>query len=129
MTSFLHTMIRVGNLEKSIEFYTSVLDLQFIRKHEVPAKKFTLVFLGNGPKEENILLELTHNWETDRYSLGEGFGHLAFGTSDLHGLCKKIQDFGCQVTDKPGSLKTSRGKNVAFAEDPDGYELELIETD
>ncbi|NIP32040.1 MAG: lactoylglutathione lyase [Candidatus Dadabacteria bacterium] len=122
---FLHTMIRVGDLEKSIKFYTEVLGLKFHRKKDYPEGKFTLAFLGYGGDTEPFL-ELTHNWDTDSYDLGNGYGHMAFGVEDIYKTCEKIEELGGKVTRPPGPMK--HGTTViAFIEDPDSYKVELIE--
>ena len=121
----LHTMLRVGDLEKSIKFYTEVLGLKFHRKKEYPDGKFTLAFLGYGGDTEPFL-ELTHNWDTNTYDLGNGYGHMAFGVEDIYGACEKIEELGGKVTRPPGPMK--HGTTViAFIEDPDSYKVELIE--
>ena len=118
-------MIRVADLEKSMKFYTEVLGLKFHRKTEYPDGKFTLAFLGNGGDTEPFL-ELTHNWYTDNYDLGNGYGHMAFGVEDIYKTCEKIEESGGKVTRPPGPMK--HGTTViAFIEDPDSYKVELIE--
>ncbi|MCH7519636.1 MAG: lactoylglutathione lyase [Candidatus Dadabacteria bacterium] len=122
---FLHTMIRVGDLDKSIKFYTEVLGLEFHRQTEYPDGKFTLTFLGYGGDTEPFL-ELTHNWGTDSYELGNGYGHMAFGVDDIYAACDKIDELGGKVIRPPGPMK--HGTTViAFVEDPDSYKVELIE--
>lgn len=122
----LHTMIRVGDLEKSLDFYTRVLGMQLLRKKDYPEGRFTLAFVGYGPEESNTVLELTWNWDTPKYELGSGFGHLALGTEDIHGTCEKIRAAGGRIVREPGPMK--HGTTViAFAEDPDGYRVELIQ--
>ena len=122
---FLHTMIRVGDLEKSIKFYTEVLGLKFHRKKDYPDGKFTLAFLGSGG-DTGPFLELTHNWDTDNYDLGNAYGHMAFGVEDIYKTCEKIEESGGKVTRPPGPMK--HGTTViAFIEDPDSYKVELIE--
>lgn len=121
-----HTMIRVGNLERSIEFYTDILQMKQIKRNEYPEGKFTLVFLGYGSEDDTAVLELTHNWETDDYDLGDGYGHIAIEVNDIYGLCNAIKAKGGKVTREPGPMK--HGTTViAFVEDPDGYKIELIE--
>lgn len=121
-----HTMIRVGNLEKAIAFYTDVLQMKEIKRNEYPEGKFTLVFLGYGDESDTAVLELTHNWETDHYDIGEGYGHIAIEVKDIYGLCESIKAKGGKVTREPGPMK--HGTTViAFVEDPDGYKIELIE--
>ena len=122
---FLHTMIRVGDLDKSIKFYTEVLGLKFHRKNDYPDGKFTLAFLGYGGDNEPFL-ELTYNWDTKNYDLGNGYGHMAFGVEDIYKTCEKIEELGGKVTRAPGPMK--HGTTViAFIEDPDSYKVELIE--
>ncbi|HEY0839612.1 MAG TPA: lactoylglutathione lyase [Vulgatibacter sp.] len=122
----LHTMIRVGNLDRSLEFYTQVLGMKLLRKHDYPDGRFTLAFVGYGPEESHAVIELTHNWDTDRYDLGNGFGHVAIGVDDIHETCDAIRAAGGKVVREPGPMK--HGTTViAFVEDPDGYRIELIE--
>lgn len=122
---FLHTMIRVGDLEKSKTFYTEVLGLKFHRQTEYPDGEFTLAFLGNGGETEPFL-ELTYNWGTDTYDIGDAYGHMAFGVEDIYGVCDKIEKLGGKVIRPPGPMK--HGTTViAFVEDPDSYKVELIE--
>lgn len=122
----LHTMIRVGNLEKSIAFYCEVLGMQLLRKKDYPGGKFTNAFVGYGDEAEHTVLELTHNWETESYDLGEGYGHVALGVDDIYKTCEAIKEQGGRVTREPGPMK--HGKTViAFVTDPDGYKIELIE--
>jgi len=122
---FLHTMIRVGDLEKSKKFYTEVLGLEFHRETEYPEGEFTLAFLGYGGDTEPFL-ELTHNWGTDKYDLGNAYGHMAFGVDDIYATCDKIEKLGGKVIRPPGPMK--HGTTViAFIEDPDNYKVELIE--
>jgi lactoylglutathione lyase len=120
-------MIRVSDLDKSIEFYNKVLKLNLIRRNDFPDRNFTLVFLGYGKEEKDIIIELTYNWQVTQYDLGTGFGHLAFGVNDLHTTCEQAMHYGGKITRIPGLLKTSGGKNVAFVTDPDHYPIELIE--
>jgi len=122
----LHTMIRVGDLEKSIAFYTEALGMQLLRKHDYPEGKFTLAFLGYGTEDSNAVIELTHNWETADYDLGNGFGHIAIGADDIVVACERVREYGGQVTREPGPMK--HGTTViAFVKDPDGYVIEFIE--
>lgn len=123
----LHTMIRVGDLDRSLDFYTRVLGMQLLRKHDYPDGKFTLAFVGYGPEETHAVIELTHNWETSSYDLGNGFGHVALGVDDIYATCDKIRAAGGKIVREPGPMK--HGTTViAFVEDPDGYRIELIET-
>lgn len=122
---FLHTMIRVVDLEASIKFYTEVLGMKLLRRKDYPDGKFTLAFLGYGPEEENTVLELTHNWETDSYEHGNAFGHIAINVDDVYKACEEIRERGGKVTREPGPMK--HGTTVlAFVEDPDGYKIELL---
>lgn len=122
---FLHTMLRVGNLEKSIEFYTQVMGMKLLRKNDYPDGKFTLAFLGYGEESETTVLELTHNWDTSSYDLGNGFGHLAIAVDDVYKACERIRTAGGKVVREPGPMQ--HGSTIlAFVEDPDGYKLELL---
>jgi len=122
----LHAMIRVGNLDRSLEFYTRVLGMKLLRKHDYPDGRFTLAFVGYGPEETHPAIELTWNWDTDSYDLGNGFGHIALGVEDIHASCDAIRAAGGKVVREPGPMK--HGTTViAFVEDPDGYRIELIE--
>ncbi|MFU8803779.1 MAG: lactoylglutathione lyase [Bradymonadaceae bacterium] len=123
---FLHTMIRVGNLERSIEFYTRVLGMELLRQKDYPGGKFTLAFLGYGPEETHPALELTHNWGVESYDLGDGYGHIALGVPDIYAACEKIKEVGGKVVREPGPMKHG-ATVIAFIEDPDGYKIELIE--
>lgn len=121
----LHTMLRVGDLEKSIAFYTQVMGMTLLRKHDYPEGKFTLAFLGYGEEKHNTVIELTHNWDTASYDLGNGFGHLAIEVPDVYQACERIRAAGGKVTREPGPMK--HGSTIlAFVEDPDGYKLELL---
>ncbi|NVJ67583.1 MAG: lactoylglutathione lyase [Gammaproteobacteria bacterium] len=122
----LHTMIRVGDLDKSIEFYTDVLGMKLIRKHDYESGRFTLAFVGYGEEKNSTVIELTHNWDTKEYDLGNGFGHLAIAVDDVYQACDKIRAAGGKITREPGPMK--HGSTVlAFVEDPDGYKIELLE--
>ncbi|MEO1623051.1 MAG: lactoylglutathione lyase [Cyanobacteria bacterium J06632_3] len=122
----LHTMIRVGNLEKSINFYCDVLGMKLLRQKDYPGGKFTLAFVGYGDEADHTVLELTHNWETESYDLGSGYGHVALGVDDIYATCEAIKQHGGNVTREPGPMK--HGTTViAFVTDPDGYKIELIE--
>jgi len=122
----LHTMIRVGDLDKSIAFYTEALGMELLRKHDYPGGKFTLAFLGYGEEDSTSVIELTHNWDTSTYDLGNGYGHIAIGAPDIAGACERVREYGGQVTREPGPMK--HGTTViAFVKDPDGYSIEFIE--
>jgi lactoylglutathione lyase len=122
----LHTMIRVGDLDRSIAFYTEILGMQLLRRHDYPEGRFTLAFVGYGPEENEAVLELTHNWDTPTYDLGNGYGHVALAVPDAAAACSEIAKRGGKVVRPAGPMK--HGSTViAFVEDPDGYKVELIE--
>ncbi|MFQ3619152.1 MAG: lactoylglutathione lyase [Cyanobacteriota bacterium] len=122
----LHTMLRVGNLEKSLDFYCNVLGMKLLRQKDYPGGEFTLAFVGYGDEADHTVLELTYNWGTDKYDLGNGYGHIALGVDDIYGTCDRIRALGGKVTREPGPMK--HGSTViAFVEDPDGYKVELIQ--
>lgn len=122
----LHTMLRVGNLERSIKFYTEVLGMKLLRQKAYPDGKFTLAFVGYADESESAVIELTHNWDTDSYELGNAYGHVALGVDDIYAMCAEVKLRGGKVTREPGPMK--HGTTViAFVEDPDGYKIELIE--
>lgn len=121
----LHTMLRVGDLDKSIEFYTKVLKMQLLRLREYPEGEFTLAFLGYGDEASNTVLELTHNWNTSSYDLGNAYGHIAIEVEDVYQACEDIKAAGGEVTREAGPMKA--GTTVlAFCKDPDGYAIELL---
>ena len=119
-------MLRVGNLQGSIDFYTEVLGMQLLRKTENPDYKYTLAFVGYGKNPEHAEIELTYNWGVDSYDLGNAFGHLALGVPDVYGACEKIKAAGGKVTREAGPVKGG-STVIAFVTDPDGYKIELIE--
>ncbi len=122
----LHTMIRVKNLNQSIDFYTKILGMRLLRQKDYPTGRFTLAFVGYGSEKEEAVLELTHNWDTHNYQLGNGFGHIALGVKDINQTCQQIRENGWKITREPGPMK--HGKTIiAFIEDPDGYSIELID--
>ncbi|GAA0202440.1 lactoylglutathione lyase [Kangiella japonica] len=122
----LHTMLRVGNLDESIKFYRDIMGMKLLRQHDYESGRFTLAFLGYGEEKDNTVLELTHNWDTDSYEKGEGFGHIAIAVDDVYAACEKIRDAGGTIVREPGPMK--HGTTVlAFVEDPDGYKIELLE--
>lgn len=124
----LHTMLRVGNLDKSIQFYTEIFSMKLLSKHDFPGGRFTLAFLGYGDASNTTTLELTHNWDTERYELGNGYGHIAIAVEDVYEACKQIRQQGGNVVREAGPMQ--HGKHViAFVEDPDGYKIELIQTE
>ena len=122
----LHTMLRVADLERSLSFYTEVLGMQLLRRKDYPSGRFTLAFVGYGSEENHTVLELTHNWDTESYALGDAYGHIALGVDDIRSTCAGIADKGGRVVREPGPMK--HGTTViAFVEDPDGYKVEFIE--
>ncbi len=121
----LHTMLRVGDLKASIHFYADVMGMTLLRQHDYPEGKFTLAFLGYGDESDNTVLELTHNWDTEAYDLGTGYGHIAIEVDDVYAACDKIRAAGGKVVREPGPMM--HGSTVlAFVEDPDGYKIELL---
>ncbi|MEB3160294.1 MAG: lactoylglutathione lyase [Synechocystis sp.] len=123
----LHTMLRVGNLDESLKFYCDVLGMKLIRQKDYPSGKFTLAFVGYGDEATNSVIELTYNWDVEKYDLGDAFGHIALGVDDIYQTCDKIKDLGGKVVREPGPMK--HGTTViAFVEDPNGYKIELIQT-
>lgn len=124
----LHTMLRVGDLEKSLDFYTSVLGMRLLRRKDYPDGKFTLAFVGYQDEADGAVIELTHNWDTSSYDLGNGYGHIALEVEDAYKACEDIKARGGKVTREAGPMK--HGQTViAFVEDPDGYKIELIQRD
>lgn len=124
---FLHTMIRVRDLEKSLDFYTRHLGMKVLRKKDYPSGEFTLAFVGYGDENSNAVIELTHNWHQEEpYELGDAFGHLAIGVPDIYGTCAELEKEGVKIPRPPGPMKHG-GSEIAFIEDPDGYKIELIQ--
>jgi len=121
----LHTMIRVGDLEKSINFYTEILGMTLLRQKNYPDGKFSLAFIGYGNEQDNSVIELTYNWDTDNYDLGSGFGHLAIEVDDVYAAAEKIRDQGGKIIREPGPMNAGT-TIIAFVEDPDGYQIELL---
>ena len=122
----LHTMLRVGDLDRSLRFYTEVLGMHLLRRKDYPSGRFTLAFVGYGEESDTTVLELTHNWDQNQYELGEGYGHIALGVEDIQSTCLAISKRGGRVVREPGPMQ--HGNTViAFVEDPDGYKVELIQ--
>jgi lactoylglutathione lyase len=122
----MHTMIRVGDLERSIAFYTGVLGMKLLRRTDYPAGRFTNAFVGYDDESRSAVLELTHNWDTGSYDLGTGYGHVAIEVDDAYQACEAVKERGGKVTREAGPMK--HGTTViAFVEDPDGYKIELIQ--
>lgn len=121
----LHTMLRVADLDKSIEFYTNILQMTLLRKKDFPEGKFTLAFLGYGDESSNTVLELTHNWDTNSYDHGNAYGHIAIEVDDVYQACDDIKAAGGKVAREAGPM--AGGSTVlAFVRDPDGYAIELL---
>lgn len=124
----LHTMLRVGDLERSLAFYTEVLGMRVLRRQDYPDGRFTLAFVGFQDESDGAVIELTHNWDTEKYDLGDGYGHIALAVDDAAAACDAIRARGGKVVREAGPMK--HGSTViAFVEDPDGYKVELIERD
>jgi lactoylglutathione lyase len=122
----LHTMLRVRNLEESLRFYCDILGMKLLRRKDYPAGKFTLAFVGFDTEDKSAVIELTHNWEIDNYTLGDAFGHIALGMDDIYTACRQIAEKGGKVVRQPGPMKHGTTE-IAFVEDPDGYKIELIQ--
>lgn len=121
----LHTMIRVSDLDASVQFYCDVLGMKLIRKHDFPEGKFTLAFVGFGEEHDSTVLELTHNWEVESYEHGDAYGHIAISVDDVYEACDRVRSRGGKVVREAGPMKA--GTTVlAFVEDPDGYKIELL---
>ncbi len=126
MMRIIHTMLRVGDLEKSLDFYCNVLGMSLLRQKDYPTGEFTLAFVGYGNESEDAVIELTYNWGVDHYELGNAYGHVAIAVEDIYGTCEKIKQQGGKVSREPGPMK--HGTTViAFVEDPTGYKIELIQ--
>jgi lactoylglutathione lyase len=121
----LHTMLRVGDLQRSIGFYTEVLGMKLLRKKDYPDGKFTLAFVGYGDEKDNTVIELTHNWDTDSYDMGSGFGHLAIEVDDVYKATDEIRARGGKILRDAGPMNAGT-TIIAFVEDPDGYQIELL---
>jgi lactoylglutathione lyase len=122
----LHTMLRVGDLDRSIKFYTEVLGMHVLRRKDYPEGRFTLCFVGYHDESEGAVIELTHNWDTSSYEIGTGYGHIALAVEDAYAACAAIKERGGKVTREAGPMKHG-GSVIAFVEDPDGYKVELIQ--
>lgn len=121
----LHTMLRVVDLKKSIQFYTEILEMNLIRKKDYPDGKFTLAFLGYGKESEETAIELTHNWDTESYNMGNAFGHIAIEVDDVYKACESMKKSGGDIIRDAGPMNSGT-TIIAFVKDPDGYEIELI---
>jgi lactoylglutathione lyase len=123
---YLHTMLRVGDLDRSVKFYTDLFGMKELRRSDVPGGKYTLAFLGYGDEANTTVLELTYNWGVDKYEVGTGFGHLAIGMPDVYAACEKMKKAGAKITREAGPVKFGTTV-IAFVEDPDGYKIELVQ--
>lgn len=122
----LHTMLRVGNLEKSLDFYQNILGMKLLRRKDYPEGRFTLAFVGYGDETDSTVLELTHNWDTEQYDLGNAYGHIAVEVDNAYESCERVKEKGGNVVREAGPMK--HGTTViAFVEDPDGYKIEFIQ--
>ena len=124
---FLHTMLRVGDLQRSVRFYTEVLGMKLLRTTDRPEQKYSLAFVGYDDEKRAAVLELTYNYGVERYELGTAFGHVAIGVPDVKQACDKVRTNGGRVTREPGPVKGGTSM-IAFVEDPDGYKIEFIQT-
>ena len=124
----LHTMLRVGDLQRSIDFYTQVLGMSLLRTTQRPEQKYDLAFVGYGSNPDHAEIELTYNYGVDSYELGTAYGHIALGVADAHGTCDRIRAAGGKITREPGPVKGGTTV-IAFVQDPDGYKIELIQRD
>lgn len=122
----LHTMLRVGDLERSLRFYCEILGMRLLRRKDYESGRFTLAFVGYGTEDAHTVIELTHNWDSTHYDLGTGFGHVALGVNDIYATCDDLRAKGAKIVREPGPMKHG-GSEIAFIEDPDGYRIELIQ--
>lgn len=126
-TRILHTMMRVMDLQRSLDFYIGAMGMQLVRRQDYPTGRFTLAFLGYGTEDESTVLELTHNWDqTEPYAQGTAWGHIAIAVTDIHAVCADLAELGVNIVRPPGPMKHS-ATLIAFIEDPDGYKIELIQ--
>lgn len=122
----LHTMLRVGDMQRSIDFYTKSMGMQLLRTTDRPDQKYSLAFVGYANESQQAVIELTYNYGVSSYDLGAGFGHIAIGVDDIHGMCERVRASGASVTREPGPVKGGT-TIIAFVQDPDGYKIELIQ--
>ncbi len=121
----LHTMIRVNDLDESINFYCDLLGMKLMRKKDYASGRFTLAFVGYGSESEEAVIELTHNWDTHEYNIGNAFGHIALGVEDIYKTCENLRNKGAKIVREPGPMKHG-STEIAFIEDPNGYKIELV---
>lgn len=126
-TRILHTMLRVEDLDRSIDFYTNVLGMRVLRRKDYKDGQFTLAFIGYGDEENTAVLELTHNWDGSSYEQGTAFGHVALAVKNIHKTCEQLSAQNVTITKEPGPMRFDEREVIAFIEDPDGYKIELIE--
>ena len=125
----MHTMVRVRDLDRSLDFYTRLLGMTLLRRMDFPEGRFTLAFVGYGPEDSHAVMELTHNWDQEGpYDLGTGYGHIALGVHDIYGVCKELEAAGARIPRRPGPMRHGT-THIAFVDDPDGYKIELIDLD
>ncbi|HMM75382.1 MAG TPA: lactoylglutathione lyase [Gammaproteobacteria bacterium] len=122
----MHTMLRVTDLDRALAFYCEVLDMRLIRRKDYPEGRFTLAFVGYGDERESTVLELTHNWDTKAYEMGNAYGHIAIGVDDVYAACERVRTRGGKIVREAGPMKGGRTV-IAFIEDPDGYKIELLQ--
>lgn len=122
----LHTMLRVGDLDRSLAFYCDILGMRLLRREDFPGGRFTLAFVGFADEARAACLELTHNWDTAEYQLGTAYGHIALGVPDVYAACERVRAAGAKVVREPGPMLHGNAV-LAFIEDPDGYRIELLE--
>lgn len=132
-TRLLYTMIRVGDLDRSVAFYRDTLGMNELRRENFTEGRFTLVFIGYGDEKSNAVVELTYNWDEDNYEQGSGYGHMALEVGDIYAACNRLRDMDIKITREPGPMtfpvdETGHKENIAFIEDPDGYMIELIQS-
>ncbi|MEI6719189.1 MAG: lactoylglutathione lyase [Betaproteobacteria bacterium] len=125
-TRILHTMLRVRDLDATLKFYVGLLGMRLLRRDDYPEGRFTLAFVGYGSEETTSVIEFTHNWDTDRYELGTGYGHIALAAPDVHALCERLKAGGAKITRPAGPMKHGT-RVIGFFEDPDGYKVELVQ--
>jgi lactoylglutathione lyase len=122
----LHTMLRVGDLERTLSFYVDVLGMKLLRRDDYEGGRFSLAFVGYGDEETSTVIEFTQNWDTDSYDLGDAYGHIALAAPDVYALCEELEKRGATITRPPGPMKHGT-RVIAFVEDPDGYKIELVQ--